>query len=762
MPLHFRHATDLTAIVVPVLSRRHAALLSALLVLSAGPLQAQPAGAEAGSGPGPGDPQRLDTVVIRAERTLEERFSATGSRVTVNRNDIEQMGADTVADVLRQLPGVQTSGGASGNLEIRMRGMDRNATQILIDGQRTGSGRASAQLPFDQLPADMIERIEVLRSPSAEYSGAAGGTINIVMRDASVRPETNLRVTDQHAFGRDGGQLFFSKTGPLNAAPAKGEREQAASAGKPLPLFLPWSYFLSVGANERLWGSDLHRDTATTSGTLTAADDRLRGLTRELTVMPRLNGRLSARDTVILRGTLLASETASRLDSTLAGQAAGGTPLAGGTRETGEFHRQMMQVRGDWTRRLEASRLELRLSGERSGERQNRARTTGLDSGAGLVEVASLFGDRRSERSAQAALKLTGTEGAHIWMGGIEYEVRRLDVDTSSEIVGQPAAERNFESVLARRVIWGQNEWGLPANTTLTAGLRGESIARITRYDGLRQDDQQTQLQPSLHTRTPLADGWQIRTNLARTRRIPALTDTIERVVPSWGGNSPSRPDTIGNPALKVESTLSLDTGVEKRLAAGGQAGLNVFVRSIDDLIIRRTTEVDGRWLQRPENLGSALVWGVESDLKTDLRALGAAGWNFSLNGSLLQSRLKDDLGYSGRIPGQAHYLLNVNVAKPIPRGPGAFAGFGLSFKGASDIGSNADSRGRERATVNADAHVGQLIAGLGFWRLGVSNLLNAKRNRERVDADSAGGTRTEQSVEQYGRRIFLTVGSRW
>ena len=71
-------------------------------------------------------------MVIRAERTLEERFSATGSRVTVNRNDIEQMGADTVADVLRQLPGVQTSGGASGNLEIRMRGMDRNATQILV------------------------------------------------------------------------------------------------------------------------------------------------------------------------------------------------------------------------------------------------------------------------------------------------------------------------------------------------------------------------------------------------------------------------------------------------------------------------------------------------------------------------------------------------------------------------------------------------------------------------------------------------------
>ena len=118
--------------------------------------------------------------------------------------------------------------------------------------------------------------------------------------------------------------------------------------------------------------------------------------------------------------------------------------------------------------------------------------------------------------------------------------------------------------------------------------------------------------------------------------------------------------------------------------------------------------------------------------------------------------------GYSGRIPGQAHYLLNINIARPMPRSSGFFGGGSVSFTGASDIGSNIDTQGREHAYVSVDAFVGQVISGLGYWRLGLSNLTNARKNRERVDADSAGGLRTERSVERYQTRVFLSVGTRW
>ena len=100
----------------------------------------------------------------------------------------------------------------------------------------------------------------------------------------------------------------------------------------------------------------------------------LRGRTRELTVLPRLNGRLSATDSVVLRATLLATETDSRSEGSFGGARADGSPVTGGSRETGDIHRQLMQLRADWTRRLSAARLETRASVERSGERIGRER----------------------------------------------------------------------------------------------------------------------------------------------------------------------------------------------------------------------------------------------------------------------------------------------------------------------------------------------------------------------------------------------------
>ena len=139
-------------------AKQSGAILAALVGLTVG-LATPVAQAQMGPEDGPGDSatsrQTLREVVITARRSIEERFQAAGSLVVVDRQDIEQMGVDSTVDVLRQLPGLQVTTGASGNVEIRMRGLDGSATRVMIDGQRS-AGRA--QLPIDQLPADLIER----------------------------------------------------------------------------------------------------------------------------------------------------------------------------------------------------------------------------------------------------------------------------------------------------------------------------------------------------------------------------------------------------------------------------------------------------------------------------------------------------------------------------------------------------------------------------------------------------------------------------
>ncbi|MDP0978044.1 TonB-dependent receptor plug domain-containing protein, partial [Klebsiella pneumoniae] len=48
---------------------------------------------------------------------------------------------------------------------------------------------------LDQLPPDQVERIEVLRAPTAEFGARAiAGTINIVLREALQRRVNDLRL----------------------------------------------------------------------------------------------------------------------------------------------------------------------------------------------------------------------------------------------------------------------------------------------------------------------------------------------------------------------------------------------------------------------------------------------------------------------------------------------------------------------------------------------------------------------------------------
>ncbi|MFN5294455.1 MAG: outer membrane beta-barrel protein, partial [Flavobacteriales bacterium] len=99
----------------------------------------------------------------------------------------------TAEDVLRNIPSVQVD--LDGNVSMR-----NAAPQIFIDGRPT-------TLTIDQIPADAIQKVEVITNPSAKYdaSGGGGGIVNIVMKHnrgmgyngslragADSRPRTNV------------------------------------------------------------------------------------------------------------------------------------------------------------------------------------------------------------------------------------------------------------------------------------------------------------------------------------------------------------------------------------------------------------------------------------------------------------------------------------------------------------------------------------------------------------------------------------------
>jgi iron complex outermembrane receptor protein len=83
-------------------------------------------------------------------------------------NDISSRGG-TGLDAMKNIPSVSID--ANGNVTLR-----NNTPQVYIDGKPT-------TLTLEQIPADQIDKIEVITNPSAKYEAASsGGIINVVMK----------------------------------------------------------------------------------------------------------------------------------------------------------------------------------------------------------------------------------------------------------------------------------------------------------------------------------------------------------------------------------------------------------------------------------------------------------------------------------------------------------------------------------------------------------------------------------------------------
>ncbi|MCD4812446.1 TonB-dependent receptor [bacterium] len=137
----------------------------------------------------------LDTLVISATRTEHKLGDVPVTTEIITKEDIQARGVKTVQDALRGLPGIKInkscgSWGDKGKIEIQ--GLDASQTLILVDGQRAVGGHANA-VDLNQIPVEMIERIEIVKGPgSALYgSDAMAGVVNIITKSATEKMQAS-------------------------------------------------------------------------------------------------------------------------------------------------------------------------------------------------------------------------------------------------------------------------------------------------------------------------------------------------------------------------------------------------------------------------------------------------------------------------------------------------------------------------------------------------------------------------------------------
>jgi iron complex outermembrane receptor protein len=692
-------------------------LCGALVGATASAQPTAPAPAGAASAP---EGQRVEVTGGRGSDT-EQRRRATAAKIVVGREEIERQGDSTLGEILKRLPGVTVDGTPGRGGAPRMRGLGSGFTLILVDGERVPPG-----FSLDSIAPEQIERIEILRAPTAETGARAiAGTINIVLREGLRRRLNDVRLTLGLENGRAQPNAAWTRNDAL------GER---------------WT------GSFTLTGFRSDRDTAWRVETPARglAEQLLRRDTREgVNANGRLQWRGEGGNAFTLSPLLIASRSEAVRRSDLAGD-----PAYDHSDTAGDGGFRLARLHALWLQRLpDGTRLEWKGS---VAEAQWRNDSTRREFAGGALQRTLDEHTDAEDRSAMAGLKASRTlDSDHQLVAGAEAEThRREDVrrtlQDGAPVQGLAEFGDNVSASSSRWAVYVQDEWQATPRWALHAGLRGEGITTKGGESGRNRSAVWTPLLHALWKPDPAARD-QVRLSLTRSWRAPPLQQLIARPTLSLRPNSATTPDRAGNPGLRPELATGLDLAFERYLEHGGVLSANVFHRSIRDVLRTQTALEDvpwsatPRWVARPRNIGDAVSQGVELEAKFRLdRALaGAPPMDMRANASVFRSRVKGVAGPDNRLDRQPDGTLNLGADWRIPRTPVTLGGsFNLTPGYATRLSDTQTAElGRKR---QFDAYaLWTLRPGLAL-RLSASNLApEDQRSTDTVDGELERTTTT-------------------
>ncbi|MBL0359210.1 MAG: TonB-dependent receptor [Chitinophagaceae bacterium] len=164
------------------------------------------------------DSKELQNVTITSV-TQSIKLSADKKVFNVEKNIMSAGG--TGLDVMRNVPSVNVD--IDGNVTVR-----NTAPQLLVDGRPT-------TLTLDQIPADVIESVEVITNPSAKYdaSGGGGGILNVVLKkNKKTGYNGNLRTGVDKRGALNGGADFSLRQNKFNfSASVNGNQNKGRTTG---------------------------------------------------------------------------------------------------------------------------------------------------------------------------------------------------------------------------------------------------------------------------------------------------------------------------------------------------------------------------------------------------------------------------------------------------------------------------------------------------------------------------------------------------
>ena len=629
----------------------------------------------------------LGQVEVRGNRNndTETRRESSVAKIVIGREEIQKQGDANLGEVLKRLPGVTVQGAPGRGGAIRMRGLGGGFTQILLDGERLPPG-----FSIDSLLPEQVERIEILRAPTAETGARAiAGTINIVLREGQKANPDDLKITRSRENGHDSTLLNWVHN--LNIQPLTGTLTMSVT-----DQYRPDSSSSVISSN--------------VLGNSTRSNESL-GHRQAMHANARLQWRGEQGKTLTLTPFVVYSDFAG--NGLIQANRLSPNPLVSETAQTLNQSRfAMARLNGQWTQRLSADdRLEVRFGLGQSEYDLRLDQTVVPSNPTPVLLLNNTQFQNFVDRSGTLSSKWTrAMDNGHQVVSGLELEgVRRVEE-------ARGLLDDNAGDLTARTMRWAayaQDEFKINRHWSAHTGLRYEAITtEATDTSGLKSNTSSVWT-PLLHAlwKPDPAKRDQVRMSLTRSYRTPTLHNLMARPVSSGEEVSrPTRPDRIGNPDLRPEMATGIDVAFERYLTGGGVLSANVFRREITDLIRYTVSLQNGRFVSSPINIGDASTQGLELEAKFRLNQAftDALPIDIRSNLSFFGSNVKQVPGPNNRLDQQPDMTANLGADYRIRRIP-------LTLGGNLNWNPDYDTRRTQQSMVYQGAK--RVVDVYGLWR---------------------------------------------
>ena len=684
-------------------------------------------------------PQAVEKIEVKASQSdYDARLDDTATKIVVTSEEIKKYGDTQILDVMKRLPGVTVQ-----NNSIRLRGLGNGYTQILIDGERPPPG-----FSIDNLSPDLVEKIEIIRAATAEFSTqAVAGTVNIVMKKKFTVSKRDVNA------GWYSGTGYTSKNMSATAADKMGDLAFSVGGYAGQGTFGSPFQGNSIGLNpsgvrilERVSLSENQGKNeymglyATLAWTLSGGDS--------LTMNPSLNLNRYRNQSSSTTTYLLGESTIYPISE---GRNQGSNKNVGST--------------VNWILKLkEGAKLDLKFNAN-YGERDNDAFSTSFDTNRRETLARSTLGPSKDARAGFAGKYSTPIVEGHSLVAGWDAGVNRNTSETSLIETNVAAAPINtleeYTANVRKLAFFAQDEWNVQPNWSVYAGLRWEGIDTSSTGNGIAATKNKSSVtSPLFQTlwKFPDKSGRQFRFALTRTYKAPDTYSLVPRTFKTTVNTSTAPDFQTGNADLKPELATGADLAYEHFFAKGASMSVSASARVLTDYNTRGLFFVGGRWVNKPINNGRASSRSIEFDAKFPLQAMypAAPPIDFRFNLARNFSSVDEVPGPNNRLDQQTPINGTLGLDYRMNGGM-VVAGAGYTFKSGGDVQTSVTLSRYAAPKRDLDMYVLYKHTPKLQFRLRLANVLRQDAVSASTFTDAAGST-TSSSVNPSQMNIGASV----